>query len=115
MDTEHLESARREKKKVEEKLRQLEKPVDFEQLCRDGVLEKMGTKTFRIPDLKRLPDHVTVRLEVTETTTTTEKKGSSPRSVTKCTGKLLNEAALKRKLLRIKKNLGQIIDTQERL
>jgi hypothetical protein len=114
MDTEHLEFARREKTSVEEKLRQLEIPVDFEQLCRDGVLEKTretvvrGRRvgaTFRILDRKRLPEHAALRLQITETTRTTTKKGSAPRSVTKCTGKLLNEAALKKKLLQMKKLL----------
>jgi hypothetical protein len=114
MDTEYLESSRREKKRVEERLRQLEMPVDFDQLCRDGVLEKTGTKTFRIPDPKRLPDHVAVRLEVTETTTTT-KKGSASRSVTECTGELVDEAALKGELLQMKKLLGQIINELARL
>jgi hypothetical protein len=111
------------KKSVEKKLRQLEMSVDFEQLCRDGVLEKMREKvvrghrvgaTFRILDRKRLPEHVALRLQITETTRTTTKKGSVPRSVTKCTGKLLNEAALKKKLLHIKKLFGQINDIQER-
>ena len=88
MDAEHLESllesareslkfARRHKKEVDEKLRQLEMPVDFEQLCKDGVLEKMketvvrghrGGATFRILDRKRLPEHVALRLQITETT-----------------------------------------------
>ena len=123
MDTEHLESARREKKSVEEKLRQLEMPVDFEQLCRDGVLEKIRAKVFhgrrvearfRILDRKRLPEHAELRLQITETTRTTTKKGSAPRSVTKCTGKLRNEAAFEKELLRMKKLLGQIIEIQER-
>ena len=105
MDTEHLEFARTEKKRIEEQLRQLEMPVDWEQLCRDGVLEKMGAMTYRIPDRKRLPDHVALRLQITETTRTTNKKGSAPRSVTKCTGKLLKEATVKKKLLQIKKLL----------
>ena len=123
MDTEHLELARREKKEVEQKLRQLEMPVDFEQLCRDGVLEKMRTRsvggrlvgaTFRILDRKRLPNHVALRLQITETTTPIEK-GAALRSVTKCTGKLLNEAALKKKLLQSEKLLGQIIEHYEHL
>jgi hypothetical protein len=121
MNAEHLEFARRELKSVEEKLRQLEMPVDFEQLCRDGILEKMRERvvrgrcveaTFRILDCERLPEHAALRLQVTGTTTT--KKGSAPRSVTKCTGKLLNEAALKKKLLQVKKLLGQLVDIQER-
>jgi hypothetical protein len=123
MNTEHLEFARRELKSVEEKLRQLEMPVDFEQLCRDGILEKTRQTTvggrrvgasFRILDRKRLPEHAALRLQITETTRTATKKGSAPRSVTKCTGKLLNEATLKKKLLKIKKLLGQIIDLQKR-
>ena len=124
MGTEHLESARRELQSVEEKLRQLEMPVNFEQLCEDGILEKMREEivrgrrvgaTFRILERKRLPEHAALRLQITETTRTTTKKGAAPRSVTKCTGKLLNEAALKKKLLQIKKSLGQIIEIQERL
>ncbi len=121
---ESLKLARRYKKDSDEKLRQLEMPVDFERLCRDGVLERMRENvvrgrrvgaTFRILDRKRLPEHAALRLQVTETTRTTTKKGSAPRSVTKCTGKLRNEAVLKRELLRMKKLLGQIIEIQERL
>jgi hypothetical protein len=98
-------------------------PVDFEQLCRDGVLEKMTEKfvgghrvgaTFRILDRKRLPEHVALRLQITETTRTTTKKGSAPRSVTKCTGKL-NQVALQKKLLQIKKLLGESIALEERI
>jgi hypothetical protein len=120
---ERLELARREKKRVEEKLRQLETPVDWEQLCREGVLQKTREKcvgghrvwaTFRILDRKRLPEHVALRLQIRETTGTTTKKGSAPRSVTKCTGKL-NEAALKKKWLEIKKLLDERIRIQERI
>jgi len=123
MNAEHFEYARRDLKSVEEELRQLETPVDWEHLCRDGVLEETREKvvrgrlveaTFTILDRKRLPEHAALRLQITETTRTTTKKGSAARSVTKCTGKLLNEAALKKKLLRMKKLLGQIIDIQER-
>jgi hypothetical protein len=121
MGTEHLESARKELQSVEKKLRQLEMPVDFEQLCRDGILEKMREKvvrgrcveaTFRILDRKRLPEHAALRLQIIETTRTTTKKGAAPRSVT---GKLRNEAVFKKELLRMKKLLGQIIEIQERL
>jgi hypothetical protein len=71
--------------------------------------------TFRILDRKRLPEHAALRLQITETTRTTTKKGSAPRSVTKCTGKLRNEAVLKKELLRMKKLFDQIIEIQERL
>jgi hypothetical protein len=114
MNTVDLELARSKKRleeslrQVEEDLRQLEKPVNFDQLCRDGVLERTGAKTLKIPDRERLPDHVAVRLQVTETTTTT-KKGAVSRSVTECTGKLRNEAALKKELLRNKKMLEKLL------
>lgn len=119
MNAEQLEQARRELATVEEQLRQLELPVDFEQLCRDGVLEKVvrgrrvGT-TFTVLDITRLPEHAALRLKITRITRTTTKEGESPRSVTKCTAKLLGEATLKKKLLHTKKLLEGIIDIQER-
>lgn len=113
MDSEHLEYARIEKKRVERQLRQLEMPVDFDKLCEDGVLERAGAKRFRVRDLKRLPDHAVVRLEMTQTIKTT-MKGSAKRTVTERTAKLLSEAAVKRKLLRINKLLDQIIELQRR-
>jgi hypothetical protein len=111
MKNDHVEAARKEKKKVEEQLRQLEMPVDFDRICKDGVLERIGPRQFRILDLKRLPDHVAARLEIAEIEKTT-MKGSARRSVTTCTGVLLNEATLQKKLLRIKKLLGQIMEIQ---
>ena len=118
LKAEILKSARRDLKGVEKQLWQLEMPVDFEQLCRDGVLKKMSQTlvrgrpvraTFRILDRKRLPDHAALRLQITETTRTTTKRASAERPVTKCTGKLLNEGVLRRKLLRMKKVLAQLI------
>jgi len=39
-------------------------PVDFDQLCADGILKKVGNSRYGVPDLRRLPKHVRLRIQV---------------------------------------------------
>ena len=37
-------------------------PVDYDQLCKEGILERVGKKRYKVPDKKRLPKHVRSRI-----------------------------------------------------
>ena len=36
--------------------------VDYDQLCEAGVLERVGKNKYKILDMKRLPEHVRLRI-----------------------------------------------------
>jgi hypothetical protein len=36
--------------------------VNFDQLCADGILSRVGKKKFNVPDMQRLPEHVRLRV-----------------------------------------------------
>ena len=37
---------------------------DWDQLCHDGILERINKKKFRVPDMRRLPDYLGARVLV---------------------------------------------------
>lgn len=37
-------------------------PVDFDQLCGDGILVRVSKKRFKVPNLNRLPEYVRIRI-----------------------------------------------------
>jgi hypothetical protein len=39
-------------------------PVDFDQLCKNGILKRVGKKRFKILDLRRLPKYVRTRINI---------------------------------------------------
>jgi hypothetical protein len=43
-------------------LEMLATPVDYDQLCEEGVLERVSKKKFKVPDVNRLPAHVRLRI-----------------------------------------------------
>ena len=51
---------------VKEGILELAKPIDFEQLIRDGVLEKDGA-WYKVLDFKNLPKHASRKLKTIET------------------------------------------------
>ena len=39
-------------------------PIDFDQLCADGVLQRMNSKEFKVLDWKRLPKYASARISM---------------------------------------------------
>ncbi len=59
--------ARLTKEEVEERIKLLRTPIDFERLISDGVLQREGA-WYRILDPARLPEHVIAQIGgITET------------------------------------------------
>jgi len=47
---------------IKRQLELLATPVDFDQLCRDGILERVGKKKFKVLDGRRLPEAAATRI-----------------------------------------------------
>lgn len=47
---------------IKRQIELLATPVDFDQLCRDGILERVGRKKYKVLDWQRLPKHVGARI-----------------------------------------------------
>ena len=66
---EELEWTKKQKAENDAWLEQIEIPVDFDQLCAHGLLERTGPTSFKIPNPKRLPAAAAAKLRITVTET----------------------------------------------
>lgn len=76
------------KEELRQNVIELATPIDFEQLIRDGILEKDGA-WYKVHNFKRLPRHASIKVKTMET----GPKGLRVkfRPITKSTLKLLKQ------------------------
>jgi len=114
---EQLEWTKKQKAEVDETLRLIETPVDFNQLCEDGLLERIGPTRFKIPNPKRLPPAAAAKLRTTVTEKSTRTGTKTSAKKVKCVGEFWSKADLKkmrtssRLLGESSKLLGEIINS----
>ena len=79
------ERAEKNKQEVDEQLRLIATPTDFNQLCEQGLLERIGPTKFKIPNPRRLPRAAAAKLQVTVTETIIQGRSTTAKKTT-CVG-----------------------------